>query len=89
MCKEIESPVVQTSLRDRCLHSKTRFYNEERRTGWQHCLFYSASRFLKSDTARRLVKFRVRKSFEFLQDPNETNIIFLVPLIGEHPSTAL
>jgi hypothetical protein len=24
---------------------------------------------------------RVRKSFEFLQDPNETNIIFLGPLI--------
>jgi hypothetical protein len=35
MCKEIESPVVQTSLRDGCLHSKTRFYNKERRTGWQ------------------------------------------------------
>ncbi len=32
---------------------------------------------------------RVRTSFEFLQDPNETNIIFLVPLIGEQASTAL
>jgi hypothetical protein len=49
MCKEIESPVFQISLRDRCLYSKTRFYNEERRTRWQHCFFYSASRFLKSD----------------------------------------
>jgi hypothetical protein len=39
MCMEIESPVVQSSLRDRCLHSKTRFYNEERRTGWQHWFF--------------------------------------------------
>jgi len=32
MCKEIESPVFQISLRDRCLYSNTRFNNEERRT---------------------------------------------------------
>jgi hypothetical protein len=50
MCKEIETLVVRISLRDKCLYSKMRFYNEQRRTWWQHCFFYSVSRFLKSDT---------------------------------------